>query len=988
MRRRLTLALVTLAWLGAASWPPSLPTVWAAGPGQPEVIESDENGLAMTWTPPGYAVTAVQAEANRYSRVEIPGLALSESAMPGYPQLPFYSTLVGLPPTGGARLRVVRVDREVVSLPFPPLPAPAPQPVRHLDDTPDGAVSIAGDAPSARLPDAAVYASDSFYPAEVGHLGPAQSVRDRRVAALAIYPLRVNSLTRQLEVIRYIHLEVIFDQPAPGLLAAQSRPDALTQALASTLINPKAAGWPSAPVLARSPDVLSPTSAAGLTKVIVQEPGLYALTYADLLAAGLPVATLDPRTLRLSHGPAREEVAIWVEGEADGAFDESDRLLFYAAPAFSRFSDEDVYLLEYGGVDGLRMQSRPAGTRPPAAGTAWRSALAETNRSYDPYYAGRDGDHWYWDELRQPDRRSAGYSIQLGTPLTAGPDARLNLWLQAYTALDQVNPDHRVAVAVNGTPVGEISWDGAQAVAATFNIPASCLRAGPNQVTLSLPGLPGADVEGVWLDAMSMTYAGSQPESSGQFLFRSEAPAKSYTLPGWASDELAVYDVTDTTAPRRIDAYDLIRSGAMVTLTLWDVDQTPADYLVVPNGQAKVPLALERAAMLEDPANGADIILIAHPTFAAAAATLAAHRAAEGFRVVTVDVQAIYDTYAGGRLTPEAIKAFLQHAYDTWARPAPLYVVLIGDGTYDFKDYSGYHPATFIPPYLADVDPWWGETAADNRFVTLSGDDLLPDMLIGRLSVTNPVEAQTVVDKIIHYETSPWPGRWNTHHLLVSDKSDGTNDFHSASDQAYAALVDPLVGDRYYYAEDNPSGADYVYTDADRLRAAFLQQFNAGAGLITFYGHSSWHQWSVDGLLRWHKDPALNDVARLQNGYRLPVVLEMTCFTAFFHHPSYPTLDESLVRQAGGGAVATWGSTGLGVAGGHDLLHAGFTRAVMQGGRLRLGAAALAGKLELYAGGFHLELLDTFTLLGDPALMLDVSYRSFPQTYLPIITRK
>jgi hypothetical protein len=111
------------------------------------------------------------------------------------------------------------------------------------------------------------------------------------------------------------------------------------------------------------------------------------------------------------------------------------------------------------------------------------------------------------------------------------------------------------------------------------------------------------------------------------------------------------------------------------------------------------------------------------------------------------------------------------------------------------------------------------------------------------------------------------------------------------------------------------------------------------------------------------------------------VVLEMTCFTGFFHHPEYPTLDESLVRQANGGAIAAWAGTGLGVGTGHAKLQQGFYQAVMQQGQTILGAAALAGKMELFAAGYHQDLLDTYTLLGDPALRLasvlqpDVSIR-------------
>ena len=73
-------------------------------------------------------------------------------------------------------------------------------------------------------------------------------------------------------------------------------------------------------------------------------------------------------------------------------------------------------------------------------------------------------------------------------------------------------------------------------------------------------------------------------------------------------------------------------------------------------------------------------------------------------------------------------------------------------------DYLGTGAQSYMPPYLAYVDPWMGETSADNRYVSVSGDDILPDMHIGRLSVGTPMEAAAIVDKILSYETTPDSG--------------------------------------------------------------------------------------------------------------------------------------------------------------------------------------------------------------------------------------
>jgi hypothetical protein len=114
----------------------------------------------------------------------------------------------------------------------------------------------------------------------------------------------------------------------------------------------------------------------------------------------------------------------------------------------------------------------------------------------------------------------------------------------------------------------------------------------------------------------------------------------------------------------------------------------------------------------------------------------------------------------------------------------------------------------------------------------------------------------------------------------------------------------------------------------------------------------------------------LDDVADLRNGGALPVFVEMTCYTSRFAHRTADALDESLVRRAGGGAVATWGPSTQGNINGHEVLHRSFFDAVFQDGTTELGPAIEAAKLEL--PGWQGDLRDTFILLGDPAMDLSL----------------
>ncbi|MCP4514614.1 MAG: hypothetical protein GY824_05205, partial [Delftia sp.] len=296
------------------------------------MLRADDTGLTLLWT--------VETAGVRYSQIDVPGLALSEQA--GYPPLPIYSGLVGLPPSGQVWLRVSQVHTETLS------------------HAPTDASALA-------------------------QLGPPQWVRGRRLALLTILPVRVNPRTG-------LRLEITFESP-PGRKLAPAQ-DPFTQALAAVLINPTAARWQAPRAPASSPLQHTLVITGNPLKVLVNQAGLYALFYDDLADAGLPLESLDPRALRLTHGLQRQEIAILVVGESDGAFDPGDRVLFYAEPEFSRFTDSDVYLLDQGQTNGLRMAAQSGDPSGLPLGNVWRTAQAETNQFYESRHAGRDGDHW------------------------------------------------------------------------------------------------------------------------------------------------------------------------------------------------------------------------------------------------------------------------------------------------------------------------------------------------------------------------------------------------------------------------------------------------------------------------------------------------------------------------------------------------------------------------------------------------------------------
>ncbi len=925
-------------------------------------------GLIVEWRVPEARIVS---HADGTTAVQMPGAA--QTARPGAPVLPFFSALIAVPPGAIPTLHVVVVEETEKPWPGPFALAPFPQGVQR-----DAAgYPIGGKfAPASPVQPAQNSASEPVV------LEPVGTMRGVSLARLVFYPARpTGTVPPRLRVTTHVRVLLTFAGQPDGLPRAAAAPDPLLAAMRSAVINPEQVqparvAIPNPPAESLSKLNLNGDSSARIA-LEVMSPGLTAITHESLAGSGYPVSA-DPHTLHLAH--AGQEIAAEWDGNENALFEPGERLLFYAEPRFSRWASTDVYLLWQDVITpGLRMQNRSAVPAGQPQGTAWAETTVEINQLYTPdcfcgmLPPGRDGDRWTWDDLKRPGHSTAAYSIHLPS-VDATQPATLTLWLIGYTDIPAVAPDHRVGITLNAAPLGNVEWNGQQAITATLPIPPDLLRTA-NTMTLTLPGMPGmpgmpgVGIEGAWLDAFSIRYAYGSTPVGHAVIFSGQPTAHAYTLAFSSTAGLRAYDVTNPDRPLRL-------TGVMTDGDAGALSDPPGGgsrrYALTTDSGWLFPVAVRPAQSLQTIGN-ADYVMIAPGDFIPALSALITLRRSQGLTVAVETTQAIYDVYGDGRPDPAAIRAYLAHVYAAWT-PRPTYVLLIGAGSFDPRRYRAGSPPTFIPPYLADVDPWAGETAADNRYVTVDGMDSLPDMLIGRLPVKTLTETQTVVDKIVQYEIDPLPGGWNEAVTFVADNADEAGDFAAASEVIATTYVTaPFTPQRIYFT---PPAAAITAT-----QKAVLNHWNAGALIIQYMGHSSWQQWAAERLLH------LDDMFTLRNDRRWPIVVEMTCFTGAFQRPE-PTLDVGLLTLNGGGAAATWGATGLGVSTGHSSLSAGFFRAVFSDKVSTVGQATLAGKLSLAAAGQHLDLLDTATLLGDPALRLDRTIIPWAsQTYLPVVIR-
>jgi hypothetical protein len=955
----ITWAIVVVG-LGMLLFP--LQPLAASGSRSPiRLVDATAERVVIEFTLPDYALEHVSAGGQTYVKVSAPGFTLQ--ATPGAPQMPQIGALIGLPPVGAPSIQILEVKETKVSLAHPIYPAPVPVLARTGTH---GALPPLPTYEFAR--DETIYAQDSPYPAERATIAELGTVRGYRVARVAFTPLRYNPARSELEITHQMLVEVRFgwrddtqgDAQSAG--ASGTYTPSFERLLSEAVLNYETARhWPSSTSTQLAATALhAPATQAGSYKVLVDTPGLYRLTYTALDNAGLlPAGDINPHAFQLFEG--EHEIDVQVSGGGDGRFDPGDSILFYGRVPRSRYTEHNVYWLRYGSVTDARMTTRDVtpGTQQPAV--AWTRARYDENHFYDYEYAAADGDHWYAADLKPGNDHTASLSLML--PNAAVPTATLQVQMVGYT------DNHHATFTVNGLPAGALTWSGHSPVTATMTLDRAWLNQGSNTVHVAVD----APIDGTWLDAIEILYP-LQSVAGNEVHFWGQAGLHRYELGGFTTGGVLLYDISDPQHPVQLTG---ATGGGSAALAFADAPPQPATYLALTSAQIRQPAAIlaDAPSDLHSGANGADYLVVTHADFATAIQPLADYRQSQGLRVTVVDVQDIYDEFNGGLLHPKAIHDFFAHTYHNWTPPAPMYVLLVGDGSYDFLDHFGYGSVNYVPPYLAMIEPWAWETAADNRYAALDGNDLLPDVWVGRLPVSTVAEATAVVSKILSYEQTPLLGDWNARHVLVADDEDEYgNDFAASAEGVYNEFItDPWVGTRIYLDDLSEQAA----------RQATLAAWQRGALLVSFVGHSSWHQWTGESLLH------VSDVASLTNDRRWPVLLSMTCFTGLFQHPEYPTLDESLLRLDGGGAIATWSPSGLGVARGHDSLYKGFYEAVAGTDPIQLGAAVLAGQLRLLAEApTYEDLLETHHLFGDPAMALNQTIRPWPNsTYLPIVTR-
>lgn len=720
----------------------------------------------------------------------------------------------------------------------------------------------------------------------------------------------------------------------------------------------------------------------------VIEDGVYRVDYEQLQAAGLVAPVASDRLAVTNRG---RSVPIRVEDGGDGRFDAGDRLVFvgeHLEGEFSHYHDYspfNVYVLSTAGeIEPRRMAqfSLPTGDASRRVVNPQVVHHLERDLLRIPL-SGQTGSYeeetlWYWKQLNHLASEATRIPIDLGQFDKQG-ELPLSLKVQfrgwsnhASSAFLQV-PDHEITLALNDTPIGSGSWLGRDTHLIEIpNIRPELVRSDGNELQIRVPlrrhdETGEAIIDVVYLDWVEVTFP--HDAAIGRKQQRLRLPAN--RLAGRLN-------LFDTESPggrgdaRHVHVYGREGFHADAVATEPESDASPRQRIyeaAVPPGTGEVWVVPAerymrvRSIEIDQPSNLAgstvqrDYYIITHPSLADAAATLAEFHDQSGMSTELVDVQDIYDEFNFGIEHPRAIRDFLAHARVSRAAPAASHVLLVGDASWYVKEHAeataertGNNERGLIPTWqLRSRD---GPAASDNPFVLLDGNDLRPDMAIGRLPASSPAQAHAMVNKTIGYMRGPASGAWRSRALLASDDERNLSARNEQlAERARAAGLDVVE----FLARPGEDGQ----THQDRFRSLI----DEGMLVLHFFGHGGRNMWqtapsdsgSADNLFD------LEDLDRLAPSSRLPIVLSMSCNTGPFDHPAADSLAEKFLRMEDRGAIAVLAASA------RNSPSVKFTNTLFEGilREKTLGDAVRIAKSER----LHPDAAMLYNLFGDPALV-------------------
>ncbi len=514
----------------------------------------------------------------------------------------------------------------------------------------------------------------------------------------------------------------------------------------------------------------------------------------------------------------------------------------------------------------------------------------------------------------------------------SAPQCSIQLGMQGITTAA-----HQIVATINGVPMDPISGTGKILMTGNFVVPTSVLREGVNTLQIQTYG-GSADVN--LTESIKVDYL-RKYEANQNFVSFYTSNYRTSTVSGFTSPNIRVFDLTFPDTPTQI--------------TNLRIDNNSGNYgFVLPSNRGRVLVAAEDSSIqtvdsivlnnpstLSTPAHNGELIIVSYKSWMTEANNWANYRRGQGMTVEVVDVDDIFDEFGYGTVKTTAMTEFFKFAKDNW-QTAPNYIFLIGDMSYDFRNYENRPFQNFIPTKL--VDTLYQETGSDEALCDFNNDGL-SEISIGRIPARTPLDVTQALSKTMAFEPTV-PTVFNRGAVFASDMPLGF-DFEGLNQRVANQL--PVNIPRTFINRGQ--------TDSHTL---LINALNNGPYIVNYSGHGSTGAWQSN----WF---TMADALALTNAPNYSIYTLLTCFNGYFIRSDFDSLGEALLKSQNGGAVAVWASTGETTPDVQEVMATRFYNQIGVSNMTRMGDFVMDAKQHLI-GGRDVRL--SWALLGDPTLKI------------------
>jgi hypothetical protein len=670
-------------------------------------------------------------------------------------------------------------------------------------------------------------------------------------------------------------------------------------------------------------------------KIPTAQDGIHRISAATLQASGINTASVDPRMIRVYH--RGKEVAIHVEGEADGTLDPDDFIDFYGIrndaeldkklyrkfatvpnPYYNTYSDTTAFFLTVTpGTPGKRMRQRAApGVNLPQVNSFQTERLQVLS---DQYSLGVDyalgfrlsaydlGQGWMGTQITKGAARDLVFS-NLGSLLTSGA-AKLEIGLVGRSAHPHLAVISAGPAAGTQRPLTQSSFTGYEYPQLTLDLQMSDFNPDGTLVVRVLPQGPES-VDNISIAFAKITF--SKPVEAGEFTGRQmifPAGSERVSIDQTEANYVAV-EVSDLYAVEKV----LVSKTGTTSSFIASVPGVASKIWIQPDPSVIPVTTMQRVKFRNYLGQQADYILVGHSELEKASSKYsnplkryAEHRASAlggGFDTLTVKMYDLYDQYSYGEKSPVALYEFLKAYYPLHkpthvllaARSLAVYSQIRVDNVNVFYRKS---PEAFS---FQDLVPVGGYPFSDNSY-TLNLDPEKPNnpaISIGRIPAKTSEQLADYLDKAIEKDqlgvTEPW--QKELVHLSGGVSEAELDRFYGFMNGFKAIAEGPFLGGHVTtYRKRSNSVVEAIDITGD---------LNEGRSMLTFFGHGA--PTIIDIEIGFASDPTLG----YANKGKYPVMLFNGCDYGSAFSTAY-TQGEDWVITPEKGAISVLANSSIGV---------------------------------------------------------------------------